>query len=134
MVLPPNCFGLPYGSNGLHPVMSRYPGQHPSDNYQCGGYAGQQGPGCAVPQSSGGAPPVGAARKKTSSTDSLGGLGGINPAGYSVDRRGDVGSPAEQHFVAGLMAPLTGVESASGASLADLLLGPMLRGMAVTFA
>jgi phospholipid/cholesterol/gamma-HCH transport system substrate-binding protein len=134
MVLPPNCFGLPYGSNGLHPVMSRYPGQHPSDNYQCGGYAGQQGPGCAVPQSSGGAPPVGAARKKTSSTDTLDGLGGINPAGYSVDRRGDVGSPAEQHFVAGLMAPLTGVESASGASLADLLLGPMLRGMAVTFA
>ena len=38
MVLPPNCFGLPYGNNGLHPVMARYPGKHPSDNYQCAGY------------------------------------------------------------------------------------------------
>ena len=136
MVLPPNCFGLPYGSHGLHPVMARYPGKNPSDNYACGGYAGQQGPNCAIPQSSGGSPVGGARSKKqgTSVLPDLGGLGGINPAGYSMDRRGDVGSPGEQQFVAGLMSPLTGVESASGASLADLLIGPMLRGMAVTLA
>jgi virulence factor Mce-like protein len=131
MVLPPNCYGLPYGNNGLHPVMERYPGKHPSDNYQCGGFAGQQGPSCTVPQSSGGTP-VGGASTKKSPTSALSGLGGINPAGYTVDRRGDVGSPAEQQFVAGLMAPFTGVESTSGASLSDLLLGPILRGMAVT--
>ncbi|HET6815897.1 MAG TPA: MCE family protein [Mycobacteriales bacterium] len=136
MVLPPNCYGLPYGSHGLHPVMERYPGQHPSDNYQCGGYAGQQGPSCTVPQSSGATPAGGASTKKssTSALSGLGGLGGINPAGYSLDRRGDVGSPAEQQFVAGLMAPFTGVESTAGASLTDLLIGPMLRGMAVTLA
>jgi hypothetical protein len=43
-----------------------------------------------------------------------------------------VGSTEEQQFVGDLMGPLTGLESASGASLADLLIGPMLRGMAVT--
>jgi phospholipid/cholesterol/gamma-HCH transport system substrate-binding protein len=138
MVLPPNCFGLPYGSNGLHPVMSRYPGQHPSDNYACGGYAGQQGQNCAIPQSSGTSPLAGGAKSKRggqTGLPKLGGLGGINPAGYSLDRRGDVGSPAEQRFVAGLMSPFTGAgESPAAASLADLLLGPMLRGMAVTLA
>jgi virulence factor Mce-like protein len=134
MVLPPNCFGLPYGNRGLHPVMARYPGKSPSDNYECGGYAGQQGPSCAVPQSSGGSPVAGAKNRKKTGSSPLDGLGGINPAGYSVDRRGAVGSPGERQFVAGLLAPFTGDESASGASLADLLLGPMLRGMAVTLA
>ena len=137
MVLPPNCYGLPYGSHGLHPVMERYPGQHPSDNYQCGGYAGQQGPSCTVPQSSGSAPTAGAKTKKSGQAGlpDLGGLGGINPAGYTVDRRGAVGSPAEQRFVADLMSPFTGAgTSPSSASLADLLLGPMFRGMAVTLA
>src|SRR3954453_18118189 len=67
MVLPPNCFGLPYGNHDLHPIMARYPGQHPSDNYACGGYAGQQGPNCTVPQSSGSGPfPTGSAKKKQS--------------------------------------------------------------------
>jgi phospholipid/cholesterol/gamma-HCH transport system substrate-binding protein len=136
MVLPPNCFGLPYGNHGLHPVMERYPGQHPSDNYQCGGYAGQQGPQCAIPQSSGTAPGAGAKKKSgQSGLPDLGGLGGINPAGYTVDRRGAVGSAAEQRFVAGLMSPFTGAgTSSAAASLADLLLGPMFRGMAVTLA
>src|SRR3954454_9440952 len=138
MVLPPNCFGLPYGNNGLHPVMSRYPGQHPSDNYACGGYAGQQGPNCTVPQSSGGAAAGNSASSKKGSKSALGGLGalgGVNPAAYTVDRRGAVGSAAEQQFVAGLMSPFTGAgESAASASLADLLVGPMLRGMAVTVA
>jgi hypothetical protein len=43
-----------------------------------------------------------------------------------------VGSPAEQQFVAGVLAPFMG-DSASyvPASLEDLLVGPMLRGMAV---
>jgi virulence factor Mce-like protein len=142
MVLPPNCFGLPYGNHGLHPIMARYPGKNPSDNYACGGYAGQQGPNCAIPQSSGASPAGGARNKKkgTSALSGLGGLnglgdlGGINPAGYTYDRRGAVGSPAEQQFISGLMTPFTGVQSASGASLTDLLIGPMLRGMAVTLA
>ena len=138
MVLPPNCYGLPYGNNGLHPVMERYPGQHPSDNYACGGYAGQQGPKCTVPQSSV-APAAGknAQSKKAnkSALDGLGAVGGVNPAAYTVDRRGAVGSPAEQQFVAGLMSPFMGAgETAASASLADLLVGPMLRGMTVTVA
>jgi len=139
MVLPPNCFGLPYGSNGLHPVMARYPGNHPSDNYACGGYAGQQGPTCAIPQSSGGTAPTGSRKKASRSGTSAGtsalsgATGGISPASYNSDRRGDVGSSAEQRFIAGIFGSLTG-SSAASVSLADLLIGPMLRGMAVTVA
>jgi virulence factor Mce-like protein len=144
MVLPPNCYGLPYGSHGLHPVMERYPGNHPSDNYACGGYAGQQGPNCAVPQSSGSPLPTGSAKKsakkssKAGGASPLGGLGGVagvNPASYTASRHGDVGSPAEQQFVTSLLTSFTGINaSPASASLADLLVGPMLRGMEVTVA
>jgi phospholipid/cholesterol/gamma-HCH transport system substrate-binding protein len=44
---------------------------------------------------------------------------------------GPVGSPAEQHLVGALVAPtLDG--AAAPAGMADLLMGPMLRGTAVT--
>jgi len=52
-----------------------------------------------------------------------------------MDRRGAVGSPTEQRFVSDLMSPFIGADSSpAAASLADLLMGPMLRGMAVTLA
>jgi virulence factor Mce-like protein len=38
-VLPPNCYGLPYGSRALHPENSKYPFA-PGGNYQKGGFAG----------------------------------------------------------------------------------------------
>jgi phospholipid/cholesterol/gamma-HCH transport system substrate-binding protein len=122
--LPPNCFGLPYGNHGLHPVNSRFPGNHPSDNYGCGGYVGQQDPTCTIPQ--GGATP--AIRKQSSST---------HRATHSSFARGPtppVGSVGEQAFVAGLLAPVLGTtgDGAPAAGLQDLLVGPLLRGMAVT--
>lgn len=46
---------------------------------------------------------------------------------------GAVGSPGEQQLVAGLLAPVMRVQSGKvNASLADLLAGPMLRGMVVS--
>jgi virulence factor Mce-like protein len=38
-VLPPNCYGLPYGSHGLHPENSKYPFA-PGGNYDKGGFTG----------------------------------------------------------------------------------------------
>jgi len=37
--LPANCYGLPYGGRGLHPVNSKYPFA-PGGNYNKGGFAG----------------------------------------------------------------------------------------------
>jgi virulence factor Mce-like protein len=99
LVLPPNCFGLPYGNNALHPVYSRFPGPHPTDNYQCAGYTAP--PTCPTLGSNPPSPPAG-------------------------------GAPAEQNLIAGLMSPVLGRASPSAAGLEDLLLGPMLRGMAVS--
>ncbi|MFL6140048.1 MAG: MCE family protein [Frankiaceae bacterium] len=48
---------------------------------------------------------------------------------------GPVGSAAEQHLVTALVAPVLGAPGAGGSTspgLADLLMGPMLRGTAVT--
>jgi phospholipid/cholesterol/gamma-HCH transport system substrate-binding protein len=139
MVLPPNCFGLPYGNQGLHPVMARFPGPHPSDNYQCAGYTAP--PTCpAAPPTGGASTASGSSRKRGSTATSsggspLGGLGGATTSSYSSDRRGAVGSPAEQRFVASVLAPFLGdAASYTPASLQDLLVGPMLRGMAVTVA
>ena len=113
--LPPNCFGLPHGKQGLHPVYSRYPGATPSDNYACAGYTAP--PSCPAASASGAA----ATSRKTSTTLP------------SVITQGSVGTPAEQNFIQQLLTPLL----ASGgqevpAGLADLLIGPMLRGMAVS--
>jgi phospholipid/cholesterol/gamma-HCH transport system substrate-binding protein len=95
MVLPPNCFGLPYGNNALHPVYSRFPGPHPTDNYECAGYTAP--PTCPTPTN---------ATPKSSAKN-------------------------EQSLIAGIMAPVLGHMSPAAAGLEDLLLGPMLRGMAV---
>jgi phospholipid/cholesterol/gamma-HCH transport system substrate-binding protein len=119
--VPPNCYGLPYGNNGLHPVNSRYPGKHPSDNYGC---AGSPPP---PPTCSGSSPATPAtASGRTSRASAAARL-------PSVNTNGSVGSAAEQQFVKGLLDPLLGSGGADvPPSLADLLVGPMLRGMAVS--
>lgn len=96
LVLPPNCFGLPYGNHALHPVYARFPGPHPTDNYQCAGYTAP--PTCPTPTN---ATPKNGAR-------------------------------TEQSLIAGIMAPVVGHVAPAAAGLEDLLLGPMLRGMAVS--
>ena len=124
LTLPPNCFGLPHGSHGLHPVYSRYPGDHPSDNYACAGYT-------APPTCPAAAPPGGAATTSSGSRRKSGGsLTSLLP---SVNSSGTVGSPQEQNFVSSLLDPLMGDGGAKApAGLTDLLVGPMLRGMAVS--
>jgi hypothetical protein len=119
--LPPNCFGLPYGNHDLHPVNSRYPGAHPFDNYGCSGYSAP--PTC--PGSGGSAPAV-RPTARTAQRDTASG---------PLTSTGGVGSAAEQKFVAGLLAPLSGHDpSTVPTGLLDLLAGPMLRGMAVSVA
>jgi virulence factor Mce-like protein len=104
--LPPNCYGLPYGSNGLHPVNSAFPGPHPSGNYGCAGTTAP--PTCPT------APPTPAAPLSATA----------GPASNIV------GSAAEQSLVSTVFAPMLGGDSDPG--LTDLLLAPMLRGMAVS--
>jgi phospholipid/cholesterol/gamma-HCH transport system substrate-binding protein len=121
--LPPNCFGLPHGKQGLHPVYARYPGQTPSDNYACAGYTAP--PSCPA------APPSGAAAttRKSKSSTKTNALGSLS----SVNTNGTVGSAAEQDFIQQLLTPLLGSSGKDvPAGLADLLVGPMLRGMAVS--
>jgi virulence factor Mce-like protein len=124
LTLPPNCFGLPYGNHGLHPVNSRYPGNHPSDNEACGG-SPPPPPSAGCPPASGGAA---TSRRKTSRASHA-------ATAPSVNSSGMVATPNEQGFVSGLLAPLLGDGSEPvPAGLADLLIGPMLRGMAVSIA
>ena len=125
--LPPNCFGLPHGKQGLHPVYARYPGQSPSDNYACAGYTAP--PSCpAAPPSSAAATTRKKSSSKTNATSSA--TGATLP---SVNTSGAVGSQAEQNFIQQLLSPLVGGSSKDvSAGLADLLVGPMLRGMAVS--
>jgi phospholipid/cholesterol/gamma-HCH transport system substrate-binding protein len=118
--LPPNCYGLPHGKHDLHPVYARYPADHPSDNYACAGYTAP--PTCPA------APPSGAAtasdkRRKATAASLL----------PSVNSSGTVASPDEQDFVSTLLDPVLGDDGPEvPAGLADLLVGPMLRGMAVS--
>lgn len=99
-VLPPNCYGLPYGNHGLHPENTKYPFA-PGGNYDKGGFAGgsTSTPSATTPQTQG-------------STDG-------------------VGSPEEQTQISTLLTQIAGGATGSG-GLNDLLLGPLLRGMAVT--
>jgi len=118
--LPPNCYGLPHGNHDLHPVYARYPADHPSDNYACAGYTAP--PSCPA------APPSGAAtssdnRRKVKAASLL----------PSVDTNGTVATPDEQDFVSTLLDPVLGHDGSKlPAGLTDLLVGPMLRGMAVS--
>ena len=122
LVLPPNCFGLPYGNNGLHPINSRYPANHPSDNYACGGSPGPP-PGTCGGGANPAAKPTVLGSKKVAAASIL----------PSVDTNGTVGSRAEQQFIKSLLGPVLGTNAGQvPAGLADLLVGPMLRGMAVT--
>jgi hypothetical protein len=51
----------------------------------------------------------------------------------SVDTSGTVATPEEQDFVSTLLDPILGHDGPKvPAGLTDLLVGPMLRGMAVT--
>jgi hypothetical protein len=98
-VLPPNCYGLPYGNHGLHPENTKYPFA-PGGNYDKGGFLG------------GSASPAAATTPAQGSTDG-------------------VGSPEEQTQISTLLTQIAGGATGSG-GLNDLLLGPLLRGMAVT--
>jgi virulence factor Mce-like protein len=95
--LPANCYGLPYGHQGLHPVNTKYPFA-PGGNYAKGGFAGSVTPNASA-------------------------------ANFDGSTQG-VGSSAEQAQIAMLLAEITG-KSPSSNGLGDLLLGPLLRGMAV---
>src|SRR3954469_5518214 len=118
LTLPPNCFGLPHGSHGLHPVYSRYPADHPSDNYAGAGYA-------APP--TGRAAPRGGAATTASGKRHRSGRAADLPL-PSVNSSGNVGSPDEQDFVSTLLDPVLGGSGPKvPAGLTDLLVGPMLR-------
>ncbi|MGN6475364.1 MAG: MCE family protein, partial [Mycobacteriales bacterium] len=99
--LPANCYGLPYGGQGLHPENTKYPFA-PGGNYSKGGYAGSSS--SATPNSS---------------LSSL--LAGST---------GGVGSLAEQAQIRMLVNEVTG-QPPSSSGLSDLLLGPLLRGRVV---
>jgi phospholipid/cholesterol/gamma-HCH transport system substrate-binding protein len=123
--LAPNCFGLPYGKHGLHPVNSRYPGNHPSDNYGCGG---TPPPPPTSSGSSGNASTAAKARRTAAGTR------GRSRAPTTASGAAFVGSPSERAMVSGILAPIYGNDRRAlpSASLQDLLVGPMLRGMAVS--
>ena len=123
--LPPNCYGLPHGSHGLHPVYARYPADHPSDNYACAGYTAPPTCPAAGPPNAATTSGSGSKRKKSNSLSSL--LPGVNT-------HGTVGTPDEQDFVSSLLDPVLGLDGGpkAPAGLTDLLVGPMLRGMAVS--
>ena len=124
LTLPPNCFGLPHGKHGLHPVYSRYPGDHPSDNYACAGYTAPPTCPTVAPPNAAASSGSGSRRKHAGSVTSL--LPQVNTSGA-------VGTPEEQDFVSSLLDPVIGGDGASPpAGLTDLLAGPMLRGMAVS--
>src|SRR3954452_24763483 len=121
--LPPNCYGLPHGNHGLHPVYARYPADHPSDNYACAGYTAP--PTCPE------APPSGAATTASGKRHRSGRAADLPLP--SVNSSGNVGSPDEQDFVSTLLDPVLGGSGPKvPAGLTDLLVGPMLRGMAVS--
>jgi virulence factor Mce-like protein len=124
LTLPPNCFGLPHGKHGLHPIYSRYPGDHPSDNYACAGYTAPPTCPTVAPPSAAATSGAGSRKKSKNAVTSL------LP---HVDTSGTVGTPEEQDFVSGLLDPLLGGDGTRApAGLSDLLVGPMLRGMAVS--
>jgi phospholipid/cholesterol/gamma-HCH transport system substrate-binding protein len=111
-VLPPSCYGLPYAGHGLHPADTPYPFA-PGANNDKGGLLGTGG-------SSNPGPGTGGNSSNSSNVTQPDVLGSTN----------GVGSMAEQRTIARLLG-----ESGSNArsmGLGDLLLGPMLRGMAVT--
>ena len=111
--VPPNCYGLPYGAHGLHPVNARFPGDHPSDNYACAGYTAP--PTCpAAPPGA----PVAASSPKLAG--SLARARGATVPDDTVDPNGLL-----DDLLGGDSPPLPG-------DLGDLLVGPILSGMAVT--
>jgi phospholipid/cholesterol/gamma-HCH transport system substrate-binding protein len=101
-VLPANCYGLPYGSHKLAPKNTKFP-LSPSPNYSKGGLYGQSS----------------SSSKAKATTPQIAG----STAG--------VGSPAEQGQIGHLLTSIVG-STPSSSGLDDLLLGPLLRGMAVT--
>jgi hypothetical protein len=118
--VPPNCYGLPYGHHGLHPVNARYPGSHPTDNYACAGFTAP--PSCPAPApgapstaTTTGAPknPAAAARHKHRHRHHGGAL------------------PNPDDLLGQLLGPGGGSLGVPG-GLSDLLVGPILSGMAVT--
>src|SRR4051794_3438215 len=112
--LPPNCYGLPHGNHGLHPVYARYPADHPSDNYACAGYTAP--PTCPA------APPGGAATTASGKRHRSGRAADLPLP--SVNSSGNVGSPDEQDFVSTLLDPVLGGSGPKvPAGLTDLLVG-----------
>jgi phospholipid/cholesterol/gamma-HCH transport system substrate-binding protein len=111
-VLPPNCYGLPYAGHGLNPADTPYP-FFPGANASKGGLLGTGS------SSNPGSGTGGKSNNKTSVTqpDVLGSTAGV-------------GSKAEQRKIAQLLGAQGGGTQSEG--LGDLLVGPMLRGMAVS--
>jgi phospholipid/cholesterol/gamma-HCH transport system substrate-binding protein len=103
-VLPPNCYGLPYGNHGLHPQNTKYP-LPPGGNYSKGGLAG---------------PP-------SASSAALAAMTTPKVAGSTAG----AGSPSEQNQISTLLGEIAGGAPNAG-GLNDLLLGPLVRGMAVS--
>jgi virulence factor Mce-like protein len=101
-VLPPNCYGLPYGNHGLHPQNTKYPFA-PGGNYSKGGVLSL---------------PAASPASRTTTPNVSGSTDGV-------------GSQPEQNQISTLLGQIAGA-TAGSAPLDDLLLGPMLRGMAVT--
>jgi phospholipid/cholesterol/gamma-HCH transport system substrate-binding protein len=106
--LPANCYGLPYGSHKLHPVNTKYPFA-PGGNYSKGGFLGSSAAASSAVSKAEAATQPGT----NGSTDG-------------------VGSPAEQNQISSLLSEIGGGSpSTSTGGLTDLMLGPLLRGMAV---
>jgi virulence factor Mce-like protein len=111
--LPPNCYGLPYDGHGLHPVDTGYPFA-PGPNASKGGLLGTGGSSNPGPGTS-------------SSNASNSAYVTQPPQPGATD---GVGSPAEQQQISRLLTGMGG--NATTSRLSDLLVGPMLRGMAVS--
>jgi phospholipid/cholesterol/gamma-HCH transport system substrate-binding protein len=108
-VLAPNCYGLPYGSHKLDPQNTRYPFS-PGGNYSQGGLLG----GGTV----GGASTPKTTVPKTTTPATAGTTAGV-------------GSPAEQNQISTFLTDI-GEATPGGRGIGDLLIGPLLRGMAVS--
>jgi phospholipid/cholesterol/gamma-HCH transport system substrate-binding protein len=98
-VLPPSCYGLPYGNHPLNPQNTKFPFA-PGGNDSQGGLLG----------------------------DSSSPATATGPA--QAGSTAGVGSPAEQQQISTLLSQIAGTGANSG-GLNDLLVGPVLRGMAV---
>jgi phospholipid/cholesterol/gamma-HCH transport system substrate-binding protein len=121
------CEGLPYGNNALSPNVAQYPvgNDYVSAHEDEGGLLGSGGSTGANPLTS----LLGDGTTSSSSSSSSSTSGLSLPSGTT----GGVGSPSESSAIQSMLGSSTnGGTSTGAAGLDDLLLGPMVRGMAVS--